>query len=54
MWFRAATAGRKSAGTTKNPVDTGEAAGDEAGLRQIGVEPFDPQPQFPMSSADDI
>jgi hypothetical protein len=54
MWFRAATAARKGAGATKNPVDTREAAGDEPSLLEIGVKPLYSQAKLEMSFADDI
>jgi hypothetical protein len=54
MRSRATTARRKGAGATKNPVDTGEAAGDEAGLLEISMEPLYPQAKLEMSLADDI
>jgi hypothetical protein len=54
MWFGPATTGDKGAGATENPVDTGEAAGNEASLLEVGVKPLYPQAKLEMGLADDI
>src|SRR3972149_5404313 len=53
-WFRFARPQRQSPAAAQHPVDAAQAAADEAGLLQVGVQPAHSPAQLPVSAANDV
>src|SRR3989304_5287952 len=53
-WFRFARPQRQSPAAAQHPVDAAQAAANEAGLLQVGVQPAHSPAQLPLSAANDV